>query len=331
MKEEVLIRFVKNKKILVVIAVVMVGVIISNMPLSSLANGSNYAEDEAKSIENVTGVKDINTDVYSKDEYVTIADGIDAEIKVPQKGSDNLVVNDAYNVEDSYSMKLPQEVYGEEGKTTENGTIVYASDEKKVTVGVQPLMQNIKNVSFEGVRTTITINDASAAKEYSFRYELDEGSKLVTAADYLGDEYDTGEVYIVNKNDEITTIIEKAWAKDSNGNEIETYYKVKGNELIQVVNFDENTAFPVVADPSAWKVTKCVAAIAGVLVTTIFAAAKIVKIKKYIKALGGLKVTAELIVGGAVTSGEIAGATLTTLKNLIAELTGVASIESACF
>lgn len=50
--------------------------------------------------------------------------------------------------------------------------------------------------------------------------------------------------------------------------------------MIQVVDFDENTAFPVVADLSWWQITKCVAAVGAVIVGTIFSVAKIAKIKK---------------------------------------------------
>lgn len=51
-------------------------------------------------------------------------------------------------------------------------------------------------------------------------------------------------------------------------------------EPLQVVDFDENTAFPVVADPSWWQITKCVATVGAVIVGTIFSVAKIAKTKK---------------------------------------------------
>lgn len=38
--------------------------------------------------------------------------------------------------------------------------------------------------------------------------------------------------------------------------------------LTQVVNFDEKTAFPVIADPSAWKIAKCAAAIGLIVAGT---------------------------------------------------------------
>ena len=84
---------------------------------------------------------------------------------------------------------------------------------------------------------------------------------MITAKDYYRDiidneavnenDYDTGEVYIVNKDNVIDTVIDAAWAVDANGNDVDTYYVVNGNILTQVVNFDEKTTFPVIADPSA--------------------------------------------------------------------------------
>jgi len=42
----------------------------------------------------------------------------------------------------------------------------------------------------------------------------------------------------------------KPWARDANGVELETYYKISSSNIIQKINLDsENIAFPVVADP----------------------------------------------------------------------------------
>lgn len=47
--------------------------------------------------------------------------------------------------------------------------------------------------------------------------------------------------------------IAPAWAKDANGIDVETRYSLNGNTITQVVEFDEHSAFPIVADPSASK------------------------------------------------------------------------------
>ncbi|NSG98498.1 hypothetical protein G4914_00055 [Anaerostipes hadrus] len=194
-------------------------------------------------------------------------------------------------------MKLPIEASDDDGILTKNGTMIYGKEDDAVTIGVQPLKDETGNVSFEGVRTLITINESTASKEYTFAYDLPEGYSLITAKDYYRDiidneavnenDYDTGEVYIVNKDNVIDTVIDAAWAVDANGNDVDTYYVVNGNILTQVVNFDEKTTFPVIADPSAWKIAK--------LVVLAYAAGDA---KKYARHIGGsFKNLCEIILG----------------------------------
>ena len=187
-------------------------------------------------------------------------------------------------------MKLPIEASDDDGILTKNGTMIYGKEDDAVTIGVQPLKDETGNVSFEGVRTLITINESTASKEYTFAYDLPEGYSLITAKDYYCDiidneavnenDYDTGEVYIVNKDNVIDTVIDAAWAVDANGNDVDTYYVVNENILTQVVNFDEKTTFPVIADPSAWKIAKCAAANKASVSTAIAAKHGIRQIRK---------------------------------------------------
>ena len=96
-----------------------------------------------------------------------------------------------------------------------------------------------------------------------------------------------------------------------------------------MIDFDENTAFPVVADPSAWQITKCVAAVTWLVGSTVFAAAKIVKIKKYIKALGGMKEAVVIMMGatsGIEKSEELGKAAL----ELASAILGVDTIVDNC-
>lgn len=253
-------------------------------------------------------------------------------VDIPKDGNNAVVMDDGEK--EKIEMYLPDEASDSKGVLTENGTIIYNNEEKSVTVGVQPLQETTNNVSFEGVRTTITIADSTASKEYEFAYDLPDGYKLVTAANYLGDEYDTGEVYIVDTDNIITTIIDPAWAKDANGSDIETYYKVNGNKLIQVVNFDEDTAFPVVADPSAWKIGMCIANIAAFIAGYAFPISKIMKAKRYIKALGGLKTAATLLIKyssiTAIERAAIGKATRDALGGLFLTFVGVDGIRGYC-
>lgn len=96
-----------------------------------------------------------------------------------------------------------------------------------------------------------------------------------------------------------------AWAVDANGAPVETHYEIEGSSLIQVVNVDADTAYPVVADPAWWwwaaTATMCVAQLGGFLFAAAKVAGVVAKISKIIKSsvtlsrlvtkLGGAKAT----------------------------------------
>jgi hypothetical protein len=65
----------------------------------------------------------------------------------------------------------------------------------------------------------VQIDGAQASHEYTFTFHLQNGYQLITDKDYLGEEFDTGEVYVVNTQNQITSIISPAWARDQ-GNSI---------------------------------------------------------------------------------------------------------------
>lgn len=176
----------------------------------------------------------------------------------------------------------------------------------------------------------MSINNNNSPKEYTFTLNLNPFEHLVTSKNYLGAEFDTGEVYIVNNKNAITGIIDKPWAYDAKGVKVPTYFTVSGNKITQHVEYTEKNAFPITADPNAWQVTKCVAAIAFVLGTTVFGAAKVLKIKKYIKACGGLKLFAQLIMAGAASQQEIFKVGGMAFLEVAKEVSGISSIEAAC-
>ena len=142
-----------------------------------------------------------------------------------------------------------------------------------------------------------TINNCNASKFYKFKFNLNPGESLITARDYLGEDFDTGEVFVIDAYNKIKQVINKPWAIDSNGSEILTYFNVSENILTQTVEHSCNNSFPITADPNAWQVTVCIASIGGVLASLVVPAAKIIQIKKAIKIVGGLSVFAQMLIG----------------------------------
>ncbi|GAB1312528.1 hypothetical protein MFIFM68171_02738 [Madurella fahalii] len=86
----------------------------------------------------------------------------------------------------------------------------------------------------------------------------------------------------------------------------------------------------IAARASIWKITKCVAAIVQLLATTAVPAAKLLRIKKYIKALGGTKEAVKLLLG-ATTRAEKLRVGGEILVNLSAELLGISTVKTHCF
>lgn len=299
---------------------------------SSVTTYANAAEIEKNNnlenrIEEVTGIEDISTNLSYSDKYIAIADGTNTTVEIPKDATDKITLDAAYDEDEDISIKLPNEAVGSDANITKNGTVIYKNEEQPVSFAVQP----INNNSFEGVRTLINIKNNTAPKEYSFTFDLDEGSKLISDSEYLGEEFSSGEIFIVNSENIIVGIIDKPWAYDANGEAVETYYRIDNtNTLTQIVNFTNDNAFPIVADPSAWQVTKCAAAITWVIGSTVFAAAKILRIKKYIAALGGIKSAATLLMG-ATTAAERLEIGGSALMNLASEILGIAAVQDNCF
>lgn len=276
----------------------------------------------------IVGTEELNTDIVSDNDNILVADGYEMCIKIPKESSEPIYFTDG--ICEEIEMNLPQEASRMDGKLSDKGTVLYTSKGADVSFDIEPLQYVGKDEeTLEGLRTSIIIDNENAPHEYEFSYELDAEDKLVSSAEYLGEDFDTGEYYVVDRENEIKYIIDAPWAKDANGNSINTYYRREGNKLIQNVEFDKNTAFPVVADPSFWKVAKCVASVAWLIASSYLAASKIKDIKKYIKELGGIREAVVLIIGTS-NADEVKTKVATTVLSLISAFFGVDRIINNC-
>lgn len=95
----------------------------------------------------------------------------------------------------------------------------------------------------------------------------------------------------------------------------------------------DNTESNEIETRGAWDVAKCAGAIAWVIGSTVFAGAKILKIKKYVKALGGVKEAATLLMmyfqykEVPPNLGEKLGS---SLMNLASEVLGISTVRDNC-
>ncbi|TQR36041.1 hypothetical protein C7Y47_07115 [Lysinibacillus sphaericus] len=275
------------------------------------ANADSLVPSAAIMTEEITGTNDL-----IKANENGVAENDFNIVNLPSQFDDGILVKNKETGED-LKIGVPNNMNLSKPIITESGSYEYKND-GPVDLILQP-------TEF-GVRSVVNIKDSSAPKEYKFELDLPEGHKVISSADYFGDvpgsELDTEEVFIVDENNIVQSVFGKAWAVDANGADVPTNYEVVDNTLIQTVNFNENTAFPVLADPDWVAIGACSAALVWFVGSNLFVAAKILKVKKYVQALGGFKETAKLI-AGATSWEEKLRVGGSALRSLAAEITGV--------
>lgn len=208
------------------------------------------AEECAEIVEDIAGTDDVSTDIVEERDSYEI-EGEYESIDIPIDGSESIEISGNESGDSTIEMGLPEEVEDVEGIMTDSGTIVYDSDED-VVVSVQANQYTCDNEVTSVVKELITIESCNAPREYEFDFDLPEGHAL--ALDYNVDieaisEYACGAVYILNEFDIPVSYIEPAWAVDSKGEKIDTWYSIDGDTLIQVVDFSDESSFPILADP----------------------------------------------------------------------------------
>lgn len=233
------------------------------------------AENLADSVANASGDVDI-VDEYDdvKDAYLVGDETISYEL--PKDGDE--VIRTTIDGDVVISMSLPKELSLDEATITGDGSVIYNNSED-ASICTQIIEQDVQGEKVYFNRTSAIIEDANASHKYTFEFTLPEGYSICTAKEYnerqaeyyrehkndlfeVGlseEEYDyllsqlaesDEELYIVDSEDNVVEVIEEAWAKDANGNDVATRYELEGNCVTQVVEFNENSVFPIVADPS---------------------------------------------------------------------------------
>ncbi|MFE7469360.1 DNRLRE domain-containing protein [Streptomyces sp. NPDC057499] len=261
---------------------------------------------------------DITAATSSDSTYASIAVTEDNIVSVPWDGRNNSI--DVKNSLMPNQLSIPEA--GTKG-TQVGGNVVYSSTGPVDTV-VQPTADG-------GSRTLNILKNSTAPKTYETSFQIPTGMSAVT--------HDDGSVSLYSAGDdnaekapakEAAAFFDAPWAKDANGKDVPTSYKVVGNKIVQEVGFSSTSAFPIVIDPgfwsTTWKITKCAAAVAGVIatLTPVGSSARVLTAIKLVKRIG-IKKTANLIRTYAkhrkMTSAH---------RKAIAALLGISAIQNAC-
>ena len=131
-----------------------------------------------------------------------------------------------------------------------------------------------------GTQTLISIESASASADYRFSLSLPDEVTASLETD--------GSVSVRDPAGVVAGKYLEPWAVDANGDKVETSFALQGNTLVQTVEFDSTTAFPIVADPEWWQTATSAAAgtAAGVAI---------------VAGIPGVGATVGAIAGGCVT------------------------------
>jgi hypothetical protein len=293
-------------------------------------------------ISDATPTESVVSDIESDDENALVFDGNEVLINVSADSEDNITLSDGLG--DDISIGLPDSLTANtEVLTGNDGTVLYHNEGKapEVELAVQAIADEV----FEGIRLSMIINDSSADHEYEFDFNIAENSKIVTSSEYFNGKVDTGELFIVDENNVISRIIEEPWAKDANGESIDTKYVINGDTIKQVVDFNEDTAFPVVADPTIVEDLKCAATIVlfftGVKAATVAGKAVIKVVQKagsVAKAAKAIYTVVKLKIQGAskkemakaLTKLGLAIGTAESLLEYVLDIIGVSDIKKYC-
>ncbi|WP_432171971.1 hypothetical protein [Streptomyces sp. 1222.5] len=118
------------------------------------------------------------------------------------------------------------------------GTVVYPDAARSTDLAIQPTTDG-------GLRTLVTLKDSTAATTQRFDLKAPENASLTE--DGKGG-YEVTRP-LANGGHLVLATIDAPWAKDANGKTVQTWYRIDGSQLVQTIEADDHTAFPVVADP----------------------------------------------------------------------------------
>lgn len=190
-------------------------------------------------VEDVAGVSavvELIEEVTGTEGLVEVAPGESSgAVSVPVAGAEPVSLSAA-----GVEVEFTQPGESEQAVVSEGGTVSYVSEEESFATHLQVLESPEPEVLSEGVRSVIEIQDASAPHEYEYPVNLDPDTTLTVQAE--------GTV-VGMRGEETVLVVPAPWALDAAGAQVPTWYEVRGDQLIQHVDFTADNVFPVIADP----------------------------------------------------------------------------------
>lgn len=163
---------------------------------------------------------------------VTETDSATVEVTLDSASKIDVIADSGRGVVDA-TITLPEGFATGPGAIAADGTVVFIEDRGSAddAIAVQTLTDGSTRV-----QTVI----GGADSDHEFGYRMEGFSPVVTPEDGT---------FFVSESGAVVPVGE-AWAVDANGESVATHYEVHGGELVQVVEPDADTVYPIVADPS---------------------------------------------------------------------------------
>lgn len=186
------------------------------------------ADQSAQLIQEAASTPVVRPDRTS--EGFSISDGR-SRLTIPARADNPIVFN--WPGQPEFSVRLPSDDPRAAAALATDGTIAYIEGDSTVSLAVQGVSG--------GARVQTIIEDESASSTYSYEFDLPPGGELIAHPD--------GSVFVVDDDATILAQIDAPWARDADGQALETAYEIDGDVLTQVVEIDDSITYPVVADP----------------------------------------------------------------------------------
>ncbi|MFE5539422.1 hypothetical protein ACFQ78_27230 [Streptomyces sp. NPDC056519] len=209
--------------------------VIASAPAASALGSATEAERSAVVVEKATGTGDLATSVSAgaaaAEAIVMTATG-EVTVSAPRTSAGEVRAVAA----DGSLLGLELKDAGNvAGLKAGHGTVVYTNVARSTDLAVQPTTDG-------GIRTLVTLKDASAPTEQRFDLRLPPNTRAVPDG--------TGGFDIVKDGTPLSMgAIAAPWAKDAHGKPVSTSYALEGGTLVQRIETNSDTAFPVVVDP----------------------------------------------------------------------------------
>ena len=232
-------KSIKNKKFAVVLASILMFIYVSPVSAVSNIDDSELTPENAVDALEAVAITKVDCETVKEDSEGYIVETEDQTVVVNEENEIKIVAdNEQLEVGVNFLFD------GEDITTTEVDDIIVMGDKDNDYLVTTEIFDG-------GLRNSFIIEEDCNEESFPIQLDLPTGTYVEFSQDeYAGNEMD-GSLLVINENHEIIGAIDIPWAKDANGNSVETYYTVDGNTIIQHVNHKnvKNIQYPIVADP----------------------------------------------------------------------------------